>query len=332
MSTRTAHEPLVSIEGLRVSYGSAEALPGVALELQAGHVVAVVGPNGAGKTTFFRALFGELPKQEGTVHVCGLDPFKPGDRRRLWSVARWVPDTPLLYEELTVFEFLEFVAISYGVPRGIIPAMVADLTMNLGLAEALAKRIKTLSFGNQRKVHIAAGFFSGSSGPRVLVLDEPYIGLDPSARLLLSQTLRQYVNPGGVVSERAVLISSHSLAELGAVADYAVMIAAGRVVASGPIRELAAGTDTDLGYELTLFDETAEELARTLERDFEIACRVLHKRSLSLVCRDPDTVQKVMRRTSPTPTPASGSVSSRKSCPRWSGSSSTGWRGVEEAG
>jgi ABC-2 type transport system ATP-binding protein len=288
-------DPLVAIEGLRINYGATEALRGVSLDLLPGHVVAVVGPNGAGKTTFFRALFGELPRRGGTVRVCGLDPFRPEDRRRLWSVARWVPDTPLLYEELTVFEFLEFIALSYGVPRGMIAALVADLAINLGLADALKQRIKTLSFGNQRKVHIAAGFFSGPSGPRVLVLDEPYIGLDPSARLLLSQVIRQYVNSGGVLSERAVLISSHSLAELSAVADFAVMIAAGRVVASGPIRELAAGSDTDLGYELTLFDENAAELARALEGRFEISCRVVHARSLALACADPSAVQQVLR-------------------------------------
>jgi ABC-2 type transport system ATP-binding protein len=295
LSAQRDPDPLVTVSGLRVSYGSVEALKGISLELAPGHIVALVGPNGAGKTTFFRSLFGELPKQDGTVRICGLDPFTLKDRRKIWTVARWVPDTPRLYDELTVMEFLEFAARCYRVPGSMILPLVADLTMNLGLADDLGRRIKSLSFGNQRKVHIAAGFLSGASGPRVLVLDEPYIGLDPSARLVLSQVLRQYVNPSGSGSERTIMISSHSLAELSSVADHAVMIAAGSIAAAGPISELAASYSHELSYEMTLFDEQAERLADILARSFEIPCRVLGKRSLVVRCADADAVQHVVR-------------------------------------
>lgn len=285
---------LVTCEDVTVSFGLSRALEQVSLEIPAGRIVALVGANGAGKTTLFKSLFGEVRLTSGRIRVCDLDPTVSADRRALWQKARFVGDTPVLYEELTVREFLAYSARSYGVPEEVVDRMVLDQVLNLDLRESQDERIKNLSFGTKRKVHIATGFFSGASGPRVLVLDEPTVGLDPPSRLILARVLKRYVGAGSLESDRSVVISSHNLAELSSVADHAVMLHAGKTIASGSIRELSAHSTEDFVYELVLFDTSAEDVADELEECLQVECMPLDDYSLEVRCDLPQTVQRVL--------------------------------------
>lgn len=292
--------PLAVVEGLVVTYGEREVLKGVSLKLLPGRITALVGTNGFGKTTLLRALFGEISWQSGSVSLCDLDPAIFEDRRRLWQHARWIGDTPVLYDELTIREFLGFSARSYGVPEPQVATIIEDRAMNLGLTAHLDERIGTLSFGTKRKVHVASGFFSGTSGPRVLALDEPTAGLDPPSRQLLAQALRQYV---GGDSERAILFSSHHLDELNQIADDVVVLDGGTKIEDGPIGELDAARDTALRYELTLFDARAEELVGAIPADLGVDCWVIDARRVALTCPDADAVQALLRVASGAKTP-----------------------------
>jgi ABC-2 type transport system ATP-binding protein len=271
---------LVSAENVCVTYGAIQALQGISLSLFPGHVVALVGPNGAGKTTLIRTLFGESQLAEGTVRIAGLNPFAPKDQRRLCSVARFVEDTPILYPELTVREQLEFVARAYAVPRSQAKADVVSRAMDFGIADQLDRRIKTLSLGTKQKIHVASGFFSGASGPRVLVLDEPTTGMDPPSRILLAEVLKRWVTQSE--TSRLVIISSHNLAELSSLADVAILMNTGEIVKSGLIRDIAAQSDLKLSYEITLFDERADILAETLKAALNIDAQILGNRSLKV--------------------------------------------------
>ncbi len=288
-------EPLVRVLNLSVRYGDKLALENVSFEVPPGRLVAVVGPNGAGKTSLFRALFGEGGEASGEVRLCGLDPFDPRDRSRLWSEARWVSEDVLLYDELTVREFLAFMAHAFGVPRGEVQRSALRIAQDLGLAVQLDRLVGNLSQGDRRKVHIAAGFFSGEGGPRVLVLDEPTNGLDPPARVGLAGVLRDYVQPGGARSDRSVLIASHNLAELSSLADHVIMLDAGKVKASGSRDELLARMGGGLRYELVLFDDHAAELAELLARDCGLVCQVLGPRTLTFEDADAALVRRVLR-------------------------------------
>lgn len=286
---------IITLDKLSVRYESVAALTDVSLELLPGHVVAVVGPNGAGKTTLFRALFGEVLDFSGNVTVGDLHPFDPADQRRLWSVARLVEDEAhAVYLQLSVREYLEFVARAFAVPEASITSTIEDIVGNLGLVDQIDTRIKKLSHGMKRKVHVASGFLSGDAGPRVVALDEPFSGLDPPARLVLGQFLRQYVNPDGHGSERIVLISSHNLAELSSIASYIVLIDKGRIVRHGSIRELLAAHEQDLSYELTLFDTSANELKRYLDDALRMDCNVLDERTLRLEGINASSLQHVL--------------------------------------
>lgn len=288
-------EPLVRVDNLSVSYDDHLALKEVGFEILPGRIVALVGPNGAGKTSLFRTMFGRQPKMSGSVQLCGLNPFDERDSRRLWTVARWIEDTLHLYEELTVREFLEFSGRAYGVPEDLLTSRTMDVAMNLELHERMDARLQTLSLGMKRKVHIAAGFLSGRSGPRVLVMDEPTEGLDPPSRLNLGEFLRRFVNPGGLGSDRAVLISSHNLAELSSFADDILMLDNGRLVQSGTVQELLAQHQTDLHYEISLFENHAAGLVDALTETLKLDCRMNGGLSVHVECPDVGSVHRLLR-------------------------------------
>jgi len=285
---------LIRVEDLCVWYEDFPALVDVSFEIKAGHVVALVGPNGAGKTSLFRTMFGRQPKVRGRVSLCNLNPFEANDYRKLWQVARWVEDTPRLYEELTVREFLEFSGRAFGVPERDLRSKILDVAMNLEVHDRLDHRIGSLSHGMKRKTYIASGFLSGRSGPQVMVMDEPTVGLDPPSRLTLGDFLHRYVNPSGMGSERAVLVSSHNLAELSSFADSVLMLDRGRIVQAGSVEELLAQQQTDLQYEITLFDPQSKALAESLRKQLQLECTPLSDMVLLVECADVEAVQGVI--------------------------------------
>lgn len=287
--------PLVEVRDLVVARGDKDALQGVTFDLAPGRIVALVGDNGAGKTTLLRALFGELPRRRGTVRVCGLDPYEEDGQRELWRWARLVGDTPDLYDELTVAEQLAFSARAYGVPEASVKGDVESAAQELGFVDKLPARIKTLSAGERRKVHIASGFFSGQHGPRLLVLDEPTANLDPGARSVFADALRRYVGIGPLASERSVVISSHELAELDEIADDFVMLGQGKVSLTGSISELAARQTTDLSYRLALFEARAAELAVVLHAEHGLECTVVNDATVAFKCPSAARIQRVLR-------------------------------------
>lgn len=277
-------EDAVIVTNLGVRFGDLTALRDVTLSVPYGCVVAIVGPNGAGKTTLIRSLFGEEPNAVGRVRLAGLDPTVYKDRRRLWSVARWIEDETLLNEHLTVREQLRLIAWAFGVPTRFFRAAIDDRAIDFGLKDVLDRPIRELSFGTRRKAHLAGGFLSGVTGPRVIVMDEPMVGLDPESRIALFGSLRRFVRGGA--TERAVLISSHDLAELNDVADHIIMLNHGQVVASGSVRELASLGQCALEYELVLFEPTAKALANELTQNVGLPCEPVDSRTLRLSVGD----------------------------------------------
>jgi ABC-2 type transport system ATP-binding protein len=216
-------ESVISIRGLRKSYGDFEAVRGIDLEVDAGEIFAFLGPNGAGKTTTVEILEGYRERSGGEVSVLGIDP-QAADRGWRQRVG-FVLQESRLVPELTPRETVEQFAGYYASPRDV------DETVRLvGLAEKADVRTSKLSGGQQRRLDVALALIGD---PELLFLDEPTTGFDPSARRQAWDVI------GGLRSlGKTVFLTTHYMDEAQALADRVAIISAGRIVATGSPEEL----------------------------------------------------------------------------------------------
>jgi ABC-2 type transport system ATP-binding protein len=223
-----APPPLVSAEGLQKSYGTFVALQGFSLEVPAGEILALVGPNGAGKTTALKLLAGLLTPTRGRALIGGLDV-----QRHPLAVKQqtaFLPDQPFLYESLTVAETVRFIAGMHRVPAAALQARAQELLPLFSLEDVLAQRVGELSFGMKSRLVLLLSLLRE---PRVLIMDEPFFGLDPQTLRLIKQLLRARAARG-----LAVLLSTHQLPVVEDLADRIAVLHRGRVVALGDLARL----------------------------------------------------------------------------------------------
>ncbi len=209
----------IEVRGLTKSYGATAALRGIELEVRRGEVVALLGPNGAGKTTAVEILEGYRTRDSGTVAVLGMDPQRRD--RALRSKVGIVLQECAVEPYLTVTEALEQRANLYPCP-----SEVAEVVELVGLEQKARSRVKNLSGGQQRRLDLGLALVGN---PEIIFLDEPTTGFDPSARREAWEVVRGLCAQG-----RTVLLTTHYMDEAQALADSVTVIAAGRVVASGP--------------------------------------------------------------------------------------------------
>lgn len=216
---------MIRFRGVRKEYGRVVAVDRVDLAIEPGRFVGLIGHNGAGKSTLLRMLMGLLRPTEGRVEVAGVDVHeRPLEARRHMGA---VPEEPAIYEYLTAREFLEFVAEVRG--GGDVEAAL-ELT---GLGADADRLTREYSQGMRRKTALAAAVLTR---PDVLVLDEALNGLDPPSAARVKEALRTLVDQG-----TTVLLSTHVVETVQAVADRVVMLAHGRVVADEETARLGPG-------------------------------------------------------------------------------------------
>jgi ABC-2 type transport system ATP-binding protein len=220
--------PAVVVSNLQKKYGSTMAVQDVSFEVMTGEIFGLLGPNGAGKTTTIRCLCTLSKPDSGELSVAGVSVLKDprGVRRRLGYVAQEVA----LDKMLTGRELLELQAALYHLPRAIAQERIGILTEALGLPDHIDKKTGGYSGGLQRRLDLAAGLLHR---PEVLILDEPTVGLDIESRLVVWDFLRQ-LKAGGTT----VLLTSHYLEEIDALADRVAIIDRGRTIALGTPGEL----------------------------------------------------------------------------------------------
>jgi ABC-2 type transport system ATP-binding protein len=220
--------------------GDRPVLQGVDLYLRRGEIYGLLGPNGAGKTSLVRAICGRLALDSGSVRIAGADPrLQPHVRRRLGVV----PQAIALYPELTVGENLEILGRLAGVPRRDLPAAVENALGWTDLTERRRDPVSTLSGGMQRRLNIAAGTLHD---PEVLLLDEPTVGVDPSAREKIHELLLELRARG-----LAVLLTTHDLEQAESLADRIGILVSGRIRAEGSLESLVRSAFGD-ARELTV--------------------------------------------------------------------------------
>lgn len=235
---------MIEVEHFRKEYDSVVAADDVSFRLPRGIVGALIGPNGAGKTTTMRALCGIIRPTSGRLLVGGYD--VASDPIAVKQRIAYVPDDPPLFESLTVFEHLRFIASAYNVAN-----FAAEASALLDLLELTGKRnalASELSRGMRQKVAIACAYLRT---PEVLLLDEPLTGLDPVAIRMLKQTLVQRAVAGATV-----LVSSHLLALVEDICQHLVILRSGRCLFSGTLADAqqlynVSGTLEDVFFRAT---------------------------------------------------------------------------------
>ena len=228
MISLDAQAPLIT-EGLRRSYGRLVALAALDLTLAAGECVALVGANGSGKSTAVRAIAGLLEPSGGSVRVCGHDPHTEPEAEEARAALALVPDSPVLYDDLTVRQHLELVALSHGVGDEA-DERIAEWLQRLELDARADFVPRELSRGMRQKTQLACALVRPAA---VLVLDEPVVGLDPPSQALLHDVLRERKRAG-----TAVLLTTHQLHFADGLADRAIMLQEGAIADEGPWAEV----------------------------------------------------------------------------------------------
>ena len=241
---------VLSVVGLRKSYGSLAAVDGVSLAVAAGEVVGLLGPNGAGKTTTLECIEGLRRPDDGAVRIVG-------DGARRSDVMGVQLQTGALPADMTVGEAMRFFCAYHGVaPRD-------DLIERFGLADARRRRYGDLSVGNQRRLALALAI---AHRPALVLLDEPTAGLDVASRTELHAVVRELAAQG-----TAVLLATHDMAEAEKIAHRLCILLQGRVVAEGTPREItatgAAMTKVSVATEDGVFATGAVSLAAAALRD-----------------------------------------------------------------
>jgi ABC-2 type transport system ATP-binding protein len=245
---------MLSYRDVSKRYGDVIALKGVTLEFQPGKIHALLGPNGSGKSTLMKIALGLVKPDSGSVRVYDIDPVRdPIGARRLIG---YVPEEVLIYESLTPSEWFGFVGSIYGMDRELLRERLDTLIRVFKMEEHMGKLGGELSLGNKRKVMLITALMKE---PKVLILDEPFSGLDPEVARVLKEILRRKAEEG------VVIFSTHILELAEAVADDITILRYGEVVARGPISELKGKKDLESYFmEVTGLSSELQELLKAL--------------------------------------------------------------------
>jgi ABC-2 type transport system ATP-binding protein len=222
---------VIKAQGLTKRFGELTALQNVSFQVAKGEVVGFLGPNGAGKTTTMRILTGYLPPTAGSASVGGFD--LGVDPRSAKRVTGYLPETPPLYPEMRVHDYLGYVAALHDVPRSERPEKVARALAACGLEKVGERVVRTLSKGYRQRVGLAQAIVHD---PAVLILDEPTAGLDPIQIAEIRELIRRLAAEEG----RTVILSTHILAEVDAICQRVLLIAFGKLRLDARLDELRA--------------------------------------------------------------------------------------------
>ncbi len=218
---------MIEVQHLTKRYGPVTAVNDVSFRVEPGEILGFLGPNGAGKTTTMRVITGYIPASEGTVAVAGYDVLeKPIDAKRRTG---YLPETPPLYPDMTVREYLTFVARIKGVPRRETRTRVDNAMKKTRVADMADRHCAKLSKGYRQRVGLAQAILHN---PDVLILDEPTAGLDIKQRVETRQLIREL---GG---SHTIVLSSHFLSEVSETCQRVIIISKGRIVAADSLQNL----------------------------------------------------------------------------------------------
>ncbi|WP_435105090.1 ABC transporter ATP-binding protein [Arhodomonas sp. AD133] len=218
---------MIEVQSLSRRYGDITAVDDVSFSIDRGEVVGLLGHNGAGKTTIMKMLTGYLEPTAGGIRIDGLD--MATQRREIQARIGYLPENCPVYPEMTVVDYLDYHAVLYGVPEADRPHAIRQSVERTALGEKALDRVATLSRGYRQRVGVAQAILHG---PKVVILDEPTNGLDPSQIRDMRALIRR------LAEHATVLVSTHILQEVQAVCDRVLMMRRGRLALDARLDEL----------------------------------------------------------------------------------------------
>ena len=217
---------VIETRGAAKWYGSVIGINGIDLDLEPG-ITGLLGPNGAGKSTLLRLVTGQIRPSAGSVNVLGESVWNhPRVRRQLG----YAPDVDAFYEEMTTRQFVRTMARLCGLRKRQAAERTEQALAEVGLTDEAQKRLRACSKGTRQRAKLAQAIVHD---PQILILDEPLVGIDPSGRVEILNLLRRFCDRG-----RTIVLSSHILEDIESLTDRVVLMAAGRVLASGSVRHI----------------------------------------------------------------------------------------------
>lgn len=219
---------MINIQSLIKNYGKFNAVNNISFSVLPGEIFAFLGVNGAGKTTTLKILAGILSPTSGKITIGGFDIEKEPLKAK--AIIGFIPDRPYLYPKLTAKEFLEFIGEIYSIPLEELYLRIEEVLSEYGLTDWKNELIESFSHGMKQRLATCAGILHK---PKVLIVDEPMVGLDPHGALLLKKRLRSYAESG-----QSVLLSTHSLNVAEEIADKIAIIDKGAIIAIGTLAEI----------------------------------------------------------------------------------------------
>lgn len=251
---------MIKVEGLTKRYARHVAVDNISFEVQKGEIVGFLGPNGAGKTTTMRVLTCFLPPTSGTAQVAGFDVLEqPMEVKKRIG---YLPETPPLYPEMEVIEYLEFVGRLKGVPKDNLSSRIDEVLEKCAIGDVRTKLISKLSKGYRQRVGLAQAILHN---PDVLILDEPTSGLDPQQIIETRDLIK------GLAGDHTIILSTHILPEVEQTCQQVIIIARGKLVATDSVENLTSrlrGAES-VAVEVMPRDGmplTAEQVRERLER------------------------------------------------------------------
>ncbi|TDI34986.1 MAG: ABC transporter ATP-binding protein [Acidobacteria bacterium] len=230
---------MIRLEELAKSYGSHEAVKNLSLHVPAGELFGFLGPNGAGKTTTIKMIAGLLQPTSGRVLLGGHDLKREPVQAK--AALGFIPDRPFLYEKLSANEFLRFIGGIYGFDGNGLESRIGELLELVELSHVRAELIESFSHGMKQRLVMAAAFVHQ---PKVLVVDEPMVGLDPKGARLIKKVFREYCDTG-----HTIFVSTHTLDVAQELCDRIGIIMNGELIACGTMDELENHAKTE-GHDL----------------------------------------------------------------------------------
>lgn len=220
---------MITAENLHKRYGSLKAVDGISLDVREGELFGFLGPNGAGKTTTLSMISGLLRPDEGTVTLNNIDVWQsPKEAKRFLGL---VPQDVALYEELNAMENLKFWGGLYGLPKAELKKNIQEILERVGLADRIKEPIRKYSGGMKRRLNLAIGLVHK---PKVILLDEPTVGIDPQARNNIMEVIRGIAREGNTI-----IFTTHHLEEAESLCERIAIMDHGKILATGTVDELA---------------------------------------------------------------------------------------------
>ncbi len=246
---RKTGRPILVVKDVTRVFGEKRALDSVSLEVSAGCIFGFVGPNGAGKTTLIRSIVGVAKPDSGDIRIAGQSVIT--DALACKRLTAYVPDNPDIYEFLTGMQYLDYMADIFEVPADLRAQRIGAYAERLGIADDLGSLISAYSHGMRQKLVLIGAFLHE---PLLLVLDEPFVGLDPEASFHMKEMLCELAARGS-----AIFFSSHVLEVVEKLCDEIAIIKNGRIQAVGPTASVV-GDDSLEEVFLDMVDQDEEVL------------------------------------------------------------------------